>query len=162
MMKLVIVIFILKLLNVSLATPLAPAIEQPSDKSCYDDDVNWCKDLTKEADCCSETVKTRCPDLCEIDSGNKYTKIEDKFCNNQYNSYNSVIEAQVACNLDHLCQAVYDQGCDESPGDVILCQKGSHYYYDSTSCIYEKAKAKDAKAKTEDTKDKTEDTKPKA
>ena len=71
----------------------------------------------------------------------RYTKFELKHCyNDRYNSYNTVAEAKEACNLDSGCQAVYDNGCDESNNDVYLCRMGATYSNSGSSCIYEKGK----------------------
>jgi len=77
-------------------------------------------------------------DLYVKGDGYKYTKIEYKRCNPIYNSYNTVVEAQAACNLDPGCEAVYDYGCNESSDDVYLCPIGSYYGSSIDSCIYEK------------------------
>ena len=77
-----------------------------------------------------------------------YTKIELKYCvasdwivsNDGYVTYSTVAEAKVGCNLNSECQAVYDNGCDESENNIYLCRVGTNYGNSGSSCIYEKGK----------------------
>jgi len=52
--------------------------------------------------------------------------------------YDTLDQAKKECDSNPSCSAVYDQNCDESPGDVFLCHKDGNPTSSGASCIYAK------------------------
>lgn len=93
------------------------------------------KSCTDDSQCPSDTPECR-NGYC----GSRYGKIEKRHCFARYNSvyYNTVKEAQAACNSDPGCQAVNVGGCEEIKHPIHLCRIGSTYFSSTRSCVYEK------------------------
>lgn len=107
--------------------------------------------------CCCQLAPTPAP----LDSGvprglsqaTAWTQHTLKHCYDERLStgtytYSSVEEAQDQCFAMGTCWGVYDSGCDESPGDVYLCDASqittvSDLATSSSSCVYEKLQASD-------------------
>ena len=68
-----------------------------------------------------------------------FNKINDKRCFSRYGSYSSLLAAQLACTVDPNCQAVVDDGCNDS-GDYELCSQTAKFYDGSNYCVYTKGK----------------------